>query len=184
MNSRLAHAIRATLPSPLVALRLLGLIGAFGEIVSARATHPAIQINTPNGTIRGGRCHETGVDYFLSIPYAKPPVGDLRFAPPVSHTDAYDGILDGRVEAPACPQFGTNFVERGPQDEDWLAEPPHISSRRRSLTRLVCSLMFGSQRVQLRRRGCLSKFGYSAAVTRRGAFLTRPTMAATRPQTR
>lgn len=124
MNSRLAHAIRARPPSPLVGLCLLGLIGAFGGIVSARATHPVIQINIPNGTVRGGRCRETFVDYFLSIPYAKPPIGDLRFAPPVAHTDAYDGILDGRVEAPACPQFGTSFVEKGSQDEDWLAEPP------------------------------------------------------------
>jgi hypothetical protein len=130
------------LPSPLVALRLclLGLtgliIGTFGGIVSARATHPpAIQTNTPNGTIRGARCRETDVDYFLSIPYARAPVGHLRFAPPVSHADAYDGILDGRVRAPACPQFGTSFVEDGPQDEDWLAEPPIsllLSSRRRA----------------------------------------------------
>lgn len=120
MNSRLAHAIRATLPSPLVLLCLLGLIGAFGEIVSARATLPSIQINTPNGTIRGGRCRETDVDYFFSIPYAKPPIGDLRFAPPASHVDAYHGILDGRVRAPACPQFGTSFVEKGPEDEDCL----------------------------------------------------------------
>lgn len=42
--------------------------------------------------------------------------------PPVAHTDAYNGVLDGRVAAPACPQFGTSFVEKGPQDEDWLAE--------------------------------------------------------------
>lgn len=123
MSSRLVHATtRATLLGLLAFICLLGLTVATGETVTARATHPSIRIDTLNGTIRGGRCRDTDVDYFFSIPYAKPPVRDLRFAPPVSHTDAYDGILDGTVAAPACPQFGTSFVERGPQDEDWLAE--------------------------------------------------------------
>lgn len=123
MSSRPVHATtRPTLLGLLAFICLLGLIRATGETVTVRGTHPSIQIDTQNGTIRGGRCRETDVDYFFSIPYGKPPVADLRFAPPVSHTDVYDGVLDGTVAAPACPQFGTSFVERGPQDEDWLAE--------------------------------------------------------------
>lgn len=123
MSSRRVPATtRVKLPGLLSALLcLLGPIGTTGETVLARDTHPAIRIDTLNGTIRGGRCRETDVDYFFSIPYAKPPVGDLRFAPPAGHTDAYHGTLDGRVAAPACPQFGSSFVEEGPQDEDWLA---------------------------------------------------------------
>lgn len=122
MSSRPVRATtRPTLLGLLALLFLLGLTGATGGIVTVPVTHPSIQIDTLNGTVRGGRCRDTDVDYFFSIPYAKPPVGDLRFAPPVSHTDAYDRTLDGTVAAPACPQFGTSFVERGPQDEDWLA---------------------------------------------------------------
>lgn len=124
MSSRRVPATTrpATPLGPLALLCLLGLARATEETAAARATHPSIQIDTLNGTIRGGRCRETDVDYFFSIPYAEAPAGELRFAPPVSHTDAYDGTLDGRVAAPACPQFGTSFVEKGPQDEDWLAE--------------------------------------------------------------
>lgn len=151
------HATTGATPlGPLAFLcLLLGLTGATGGIVPVPVTPPAIQIDTLNGTIRGGRCRETDVDYFLSIPYAQPPIGDLRFAPPVPHTDAYDGVLDGSVAAPACPQFGASFVEKGPQDEDWLAEVRMFSSTRRSLIWPVCSSMFGNQLMQLQPPDCL-----------------------------
>ena len=99
-------------------LSLLKPAGATGA-VSARATPPSIQIETLNGTVQGGRCSGTNVDYFFSVPYARPPTGDLRFSPPFPHSEAYNGTLDGTVAAPACPQFGTSFVEKGPEDEDW-----------------------------------------------------------------
>lgn len=122
MSSRLVYATRARQLGSLALTCLLSLTGAT-ETVSARVTHQSTQIEILNGTIQGGRCRETDVDYFFSIPYAKPPIGDLRFAPPVSYSNAYDGVLDGETAAPACPQFGTSYVEKGPQHEDWLAEP-------------------------------------------------------------
>lgn len=42
---------------------------------------PLVSIDA--GSLEGGRCN--GVSdaiYFKSIPYAQPPIGDLRFAPP------------------------------------------------------------------------------------------------------
>jgi cholinesterase len=41
------------------------------------------QVNTSSGKVIGGRA-STGseVSGYFGIPYAKPPVGDLRFAPP------------------------------------------------------------------------------------------------------
>ncbi|KUI71827.1 Para-nitrobenzyl esterase [Cytospora mali] len=90
------------------------------EAVIAPATLPSIHAETLNGTIQGGRCSRTDVDYFFSIPYAEPPLGELRFSPPSSHFEAYNGTLDGTVATPACPQFGSSFVESGPQDENCL----------------------------------------------------------------
>lgn len=43
-----------------------------------------IQIKTPNGELKGEeRNHYIA---FEGIPYAEPPVGDLRFEPPVPYT--------------------------------------------------------------------------------------------------
>jgi hypothetical protein len=119
MNWRIAHATGRKLLSLMSLLSLLRPIGAVNA-VSARATLPSIQVDTLNGTIQGGRCNRTDVDYFFSVPYAKSPTGDLRFSPPSPHSGAYNGTLDGTVATPACPQFGTVFVESGPQNENWL----------------------------------------------------------------
>lgn len=42
---------------------------------------------------------------YLGIPYARPPVGDLRFAPPdVDPPPAWDGVRNGSAHMPACIQ--------------------------------------------------------------------------------
>jgi len=41
---------------------------------------------------------------FRSIPYAKAPVGELRFKDPVP-AESWNGVLDATLEAPVCPQF-------------------------------------------------------------------------------
>nr|AHH02590.1 carboxylesterase [Holotrichia parallela] len=49
-----------------------------------------------------------GIYYsFLSIPYAKPPVGELRFKEP-QPADSWSGILDATVDLPQCSQFGVD----------------------------------------------------------------------------
>lgn len=46
---------------------------------------------------------EEDVVAFLGIPYAQPPTGNLRFAPPVP-LDSFGGPLDAFEVGPACPQ--------------------------------------------------------------------------------
>ena len=72
-----------------------------------------------NGTIQGGRCSSTDVNYFFSIPFAQPPVGDLRLAAPVGYDTKYSGTLDATQQGPSCPQLGTLLVQTGAQSEDW-----------------------------------------------------------------
>lgn len=58
---------------------------------------------------------------FLGLPYAKAPVGDLRFAPPVA-VDAWDSPFDANEFGPACPQpadSGTGTIYSN-QSEDCL----------------------------------------------------------------
>ncbi|KAH8895542.1 alpha/beta-hydrolase [Thozetella sp. PMI_491] len=61
------------------------------------------------------------MNYFLSIPYAVPPLGDLRFTPPQPYDTTYDGIRDATRPPPSCPQFGPIFVAyQAGQSEDCL----------------------------------------------------------------
>jgi carboxylesterase type B len=41
------------------------------------------------GAVNGAKCVNTAVNSFLSIPYAQPPVRDLRFAPPQAFEGSY-----------------------------------------------------------------------------------------------
>jgi carboxylesterase type B len=83
------------------------------------SSDPSVTIGV--GTLRGGLCNTTSnAAYFKSIPYAQPPIGDMRFAPPEPLTQKYfDGMRQATTAAPACIQFGAEFVETGPTSEDW-----------------------------------------------------------------
>ncbi|KAF2233465.1 carboxylesterase type b [Viridothelium virens] len=77
-------------------------------------------VKTSNGTVQGGRCSSSESDYFLSIPFADPPVGELRYQAPQAFSGSYNGILNGTKQAPSCYQFGTSDILSGPQSEDCL----------------------------------------------------------------
>nr|XP_048293147.1 pyrethroid hydrolase Ces2e-like isoform X1 [Myodes glareolus] len=63
--------------------------------------------NTHTGQVRGNLVKventEVGVHTFLGIPFAKPPVGPLRFAPPEA-PEPWSGVRDGTSYPPMCPQ--------------------------------------------------------------------------------
>ncbi|XP_058807483.1 juvenile hormone esterase-like [Phymastichus coffea] len=64
-------------------------------------------VQTQNGQVRGGIRHSIeGYDYysFLGIPYAKPPIGDLRFKDPEPVED-WTGIRDATKYGNMCWQF-------------------------------------------------------------------------------
>src|SRR5262245_2443383 len=74
-----------------------------------------LEIEIDNGTIRGVYQDETRA--FLGIPYAAPPVGDLRWKPP-KPAPSFDGIRDANQIGLQCPQ---TFSLAGPGgDEDCL----------------------------------------------------------------
>ncbi|MER5596740.1 carboxylesterase family protein [Streptomyces sp. NPDC002265] len=67
--------------------------------MTADRTNPVVR--TPYGAIRG-RC-ERGVAVFRGIPYAAPPVGPLRFRPPVP-PEPWDGVRDAGAFGPTAPK--------------------------------------------------------------------------------
>ena len=56
---------------------------------------------TANGLLHG--VHQSGVDQFLGIPYAKPPVGDLRWSAP-QPMEGWDGVYRADGFGPRCMQ--------------------------------------------------------------------------------
>lgn len=97
--------------------RLVGGLLLAATVMCANAANP--QVRTADGTVRG--VLRDGVQRFLGIPYAAPPVGDLRWRAP-QPPKPWGGTLDATRFASACPQVTTLAVFAGPTsvNEDCL----------------------------------------------------------------
>ncbi|EMD39896.1 hypothetical protein CERSUDRAFT_150639 [Gelatoporia subvermispora B] len=78
---------------------LAAYITAVYAATARRAGPPTVTLDA--GTFVGAT--EGASDVFLGIPFAQPPVGDLRFRLPVAN-DAYNGTFDATSFGLACPQ--------------------------------------------------------------------------------
>lgn len=78
-------------------------------------------IETKSGKVQG--YSEKGIEVYKGIPYAEPPIGDLRFRPPVAK-EPWDGVLDATKYGPCAPQgyiiFEEMFGKLEPESEDCL----------------------------------------------------------------
>ncbi|XP_048211356.1 cocaine esterase-like isoform X2 [Perognathus longimembris pacificus] len=98
-------------PAPLSALAC----GLLLLLLSAQGQDPASPIRTTHtGQVRGSLVHvkdtNVGVHTFLGIPFAKPPVGPLRFAPP-EPPEPWSGVRDGTSHPAMCLQNADNMRE-------------------------------------------------------------------------
>lgn len=85
-----------------------------------------------NGTLRGQNLPEFSEDLFLGIPFAQPPLGDLRFRHPASIVNAWRGERDATVRSPSCPGYAgfdagltlgegkSSFIRCKLRSNDWL----------------------------------------------------------------
>ncbi|KAI1384755.1 alpha/beta-hydrolase [Hypoxylon trugodes] len=95
-------------------------IALAGLLVLAGSADSKI-VRTRSGVVNGGKCGRTDVNYFFSIPYAKPPVGELRFASPEPYQNSSYRVVNATTPAPACIQFtGQLFGESETQSENCL----------------------------------------------------------------
>ncbi|WP_281683460.1 carboxylesterase family protein, partial [Neglectibacter timonensis] len=60
-------------------------------------------VTTKQGSLEGLLSEDKQTVIFRGVPYAQPPVGELRFRRPQEHA-AWEGILPCRKFAPRCPQ--------------------------------------------------------------------------------
>lgn len=65
------------------------------------------QVTTANGTMQGATTlapgSDKGADSFLKVPFAAPPVGELRWKAPQAPAD-WAGVRDATTPSPLCPQ--------------------------------------------------------------------------------
>ena len=86
-------------------------------------TEPVVR--TASGLVRGRReAGEPGVAAFRGIPFAQPPVGDLRFAAP-HPARGWDGVRDAAEFGPPPPQSAYAVTPApapppGADPDDWL----------------------------------------------------------------
>jgi triacylglycerol lipase len=84
-------------------LGMLADASVFEKMNVANPKQPTVTVK--NGTYVGLQNSHYSLDYFLGIPFAQPPVGDLRLAPPASLNSSFTGNRNATNLQPACVQF-------------------------------------------------------------------------------
>ena len=77
---------------------------------SRHSDHGAPLATVANGTYQGTYSPQYKQDFFLGIPYAQPPVGELRFSNPQTLNDSFDGVQKAEQYSPACVGYGPSQV--------------------------------------------------------------------------
>src|SRR5579862_2522613 len=93
-----------------------GLVAA-APLAAYAASGPIV--DTKEGPVQGFLAND-GVVQFLGIPYAAPPIGNLRWRPPVAHA-AWTKVLKATAFGPQCAQTqGSPFSGPPNNNEDCL----------------------------------------------------------------
>ncbi len=99
------------------AVGLLLAAGVPAPVAAQTLLDPETPVMVTGGAIRGAAAaRNADVVAFKGIPYAAPPVGDLRWRPPAP-ARGWQGVRDASASGPICIQNGGQDV---PQDEDCL----------------------------------------------------------------
>ncbi|MBN1998627.1 carboxylesterase family protein [candidate division KSB1 bacterium] len=112
---------------------IIGLFCLLGVYCMNNNSIP-LQIKTENGLIEGFRDDESGLQMYLGIPFAKPPVGDLRWKAP-QPADNWEGVLETKKFRPRPVQadvFGDMKFRSESMSEDCLYLNVWTSARKKT----------------------------------------------------
>jgi para-nitrobenzyl esterase len=116
-----SHPMRVALTALITAMLALSLTvigGASRRAVAEVSDRGGSSIvRTESGALGG--VDASGVRTFLGVPYAAPPIGDLRWRPP-RPAPAWTGTRDATAFGPSCPQQAGLFTPPGAFSEDCL----------------------------------------------------------------
>lgn len=116
--------MRSVIPRMLVVAASLIVLTAVTSPVPASAGLGSLTVSTDKGVVAGAEAD--GVDRFLGIPYAAPPVDGLRWQPPAPAA-GWSGVRSATSYGSRCLQSTT---DRGPgMSEDCLYLNVHVPAR-------------------------------------------------------
>ncbi|RLT94784.1 carboxylesterase/lipase family protein [Ketobacter sp.] len=102
--------------------RWFGVVALTSACVLASGCHDELHVKVKSGGWVTGKWHDGeagGARAFLGIPYAQPPVGELRFQPP-KPAARWHGDLDATAFGPSCMQNPGALSASGELSEDCL----------------------------------------------------------------
>ncbi|KAK1991882.1 carboxylesterase [Colletotrichum falcatum] len=89
--------------------RLSYLLAAASACLGAAAAARGPTVQVLNGTYRGRHLPGWDQDAFLGVPFAQPPVGQLRYRWPRSLNSSFDGVRDATEQGYSCMQYRGGF---------------------------------------------------------------------------
>lgn len=118
-----SSVLRSAVVTLMMCTQLVTLTGASHNHGGSTSDADSLVVNTLNGAVQGRTVPvPTGkqVDAWSSIPYAKPPVGDLRFSPP-EPIDNWKGTLDVQEMPNSCFQALDTYFDNFTGSTMWNA---------------------------------------------------------------
>ncbi|KAL4928498.1 Alpha/Beta hydrolase protein [Aspergillus undulatus] len=103
----------------IVALLVLTVGTGVSATPSRRNNSSAPTVHVKNGTYAGVYSPNYDQDFFLGVPYAQPPVDDLRFRLPESLNQCWEDTRDAKDYSPLCVGYGLDQTFYN-QSEDCL----------------------------------------------------------------
>lgn len=86
-------------------LTTIALVSALAQCHPTSAGHHGLLVHTSSFAVQGVQWpHTTGVSFWGAIPYAEPPIGQLRFRPPVTKRPS-NRTIDASWFGPSCIQY-------------------------------------------------------------------------------
>jgi para-nitrobenzyl esterase len=125
-----------------LALFLTPIAATHSQTLPFSPTNDPLVIRTVNGLVRGETA-PNGARRFLGLPFATPPLGQLRFRPPIAYTQNWTTTRDATIEPATCVQNGASArALYGKQSEDCLYLNVFVPSNGGNLTDLPVMLWF------------------------------------------
>ena len=106
-GARLKEELQGTLKAKMERLMYVVLMLLCAQPWAAQGqAQNAPTVTTANGTYIGVYNEAYNEDFFLGIPYAQPPTGNLRFQLPASINTSFSGTRDATAYYPECVGYG------------------------------------------------------------------------------